>query len=98
MSDNEGFSKEELVQLAELGASLRAARQGAGLTQQVVASRAELQRSYVAGVEAGTRNISVLNLARIARAVGLDVLELPVIASAESGTPSAQANLPTRRP
>ena len=76
MSDTEGFTPEELAVLAQVGAAVRTARLAAGLTQQAVATEAQLQRSYVAGVEAGSRNASVLSLARIAHALGLDVASM----------------------
>ena len=75
-SDNEGFSEEELAVLESIGAAVRSARQAAGLTQQAVANDAHLQRSYIAGVEAGSRNVSVLSLARIARALDMDLPRL----------------------
>jgi transcriptional regulator with XRE-family HTH domain len=81
---DERFSKEELALLAQVGVAVRRARQAAGLTQQTVATGAHLQRSYVAGVEAGSRNVSVLNLARIAEALGLDLPRL--LAGDQSGS------------
>lgn len=47
MSDNEGFTPQELAVLAQVAAAVRSARQAAGLTQQAVATNASLQRSYV---------------------------------------------------
>jgi transcriptional regulator with XRE-family HTH domain len=68
MSDNE-----QKTILAQVGAAVRAARRERGLTQEAVATRARLQRSYVAGVETGNRNVSVLSLARIASALDADL-------------------------
>jgi transcriptional regulator with XRE-family HTH domain len=72
------MSDEDRAVLVDVGLAIRSAREAAGLTQQALAASSQLQRSYVAGVEIGSRNVSVLNLARIARALGLDVGELLV--------------------
>jgi transcriptional regulator with XRE-family HTH domain len=46
-------------------------REAKGWTQEILAGRAGLDRSYVAGIEAGLRNPSTKALARIARALGI---------------------------
>jgi transcriptional regulator with XRE-family HTH domain len=73
---NEPLTAEDQAVLTEVGLAIRAARQAAGLTQQAAATKADVQRSYLAGVETGTRNVSVLSLARIARALGTDIHRL----------------------
>jgi transcriptional regulator with XRE-family HTH domain len=52
--------------LVYLGNAIRAARKRSGLTQEALALESGLDRSYVGGVERGTRNVSYLNLLRIA--------------------------------
>jgi transcriptional regulator with XRE-family HTH domain len=52
-------------------ANLRQARQGAGLSQESLADRAGLHRTYVGSVERGERNISIDNIERLAVALGL---------------------------
>ena len=44
-----------------------------GWSQEVLAEEASIDRSYMSGVERGVRNVSVLNLARIAKALGVHV-------------------------
>ena len=56
--------------LKRVGARLRLARQGRGLSQEAVALTAGLDRSYVSGLERGEFNVSLLALAKIARAAG----------------------------
>jgi len=62
--------------LIALGKNIRRLRAENGWSQEFLADRADLDRSYMGGVERGERNISTLNLARIAKAlgVGLDVV------------------------
>ena len=62
--------------LIELGKQIRAVRLSKGLVQDEVAHRAELARSYYGDVERGSRNVSALNLMKIAEALGVGVCEL----------------------
>src|SRR5258706_14871400 len=55
--------------LQQLGARVRALREGAGLSRQALAERAGLSLRFLAGVEGGRSNISILNLAALARAL-----------------------------
>lgn len=52
-----------------LGRSVRAARDRRGLTQEDVAGRSELDRTYISDVELGKRNVTILSLRRIAAAL-----------------------------
>ena len=63
-------------ELIELGQQIRAIRLSKGLVQDEVAHRAELARSYYGDVERGSRNVSALNLIKIAEALGVGVGEL----------------------
>ena len=51
------------------GARVRAERKRLGLSQEELAARADLDRSYIGGVERGSRNISLLNIYKVARAL-----------------------------
>lgn len=53
------------------GARLRQLRENLGLSQEESAHRAGLDRSYVGQVERGERNVSLLNIYRIA--AGLEI-------------------------
>jgi transcriptional regulator with XRE-family HTH domain len=52
-----------------VGQSVRAARLAAGLTQAQVASRLDVNPSYVANLEAGRVNTTIAQLAHIAEAL-----------------------------
>lgn len=65
--------------LKRLGQRIRTLRIEAGLTQEELAFRAGLDRSYVGGVERGERNISLLNLNLIAEALNTTISSLTKI-------------------
>ena len=54
---------------AILGKTIRDRRTELGLSQEELAERADLHRTYVGGVERGERNVSLENIVRIARAL-----------------------------
>lgn len=58
------------------GVRVRRARQACKLTQEEVADAAELDRSYVGQVERGERNISLVNIHKIARALHVQPSDL----------------------
>ncbi|MDK2747546.1 MAG: helix-turn-helix domain-containing protein [Brevundimonas sp.] len=59
----------DLVSL--LGKNVRALRDQAGLSQEELAFRASMKRSYLSDLERGTRNPSVRALGRLAVALGV---------------------------
>ena len=62
--------------LRNVGARVRQCREQRQWTQEDLAERADLDRSYIAGIEAGLRNPSIKALARIARGMGLTLSQL----------------------
>lgn len=66
-----------------LGRALRQARVDAGLRQQDLAQRAEMDRGYLGGIERGERNVSYTNLHRLAVEIGVPLSR--IIAAAEAG-------------
>lgn len=67
--------------LRALGAAIRKRRAEMGISQERLAHRAKLDRSYVGGVERGERNVAYVNILKLAKALDLSATEL--IARAE---------------
>jgi transcriptional regulator with XRE-family HTH domain len=70
------YEKDEQSYLSQLGARIRKLRKARELSQEALAFEAGLDRTYVSSVERGERNIAVLNLAKLARALGVEVSTL----------------------
>jgi len=49
---------------------VRQKRRALGWTQEKLAEEADLHWTYVGGIERGERNVSLLNIVRLARALG----------------------------
>ena len=58
------------------GLRVRELRKEMGFSQERLASVAGLDRSYLGGVERGSRNVSLKNIVEIARALGVPPAEL----------------------
>ena len=69
-------SIEQNILLKKLGLSIRRTRQKKGLSQESLALAADLDRSYIGGVERGERNIAIINLKKIADALKISVSQL----------------------
>ncbi len=55
---------------------LKELRQSRGFSQESLADRAGLHRTYVGSVERAERNVSIDNMERIAQALEVDIAEL----------------------
>ena len=55
--------------IVDLGAAIRRARAGVGLSQEALAADADLDRSYVGGIERGEHNLTVMSVIKIAGAL-----------------------------
>jgi transcriptional regulator with XRE-family HTH domain len=62
--------------LITFGQRVRQIRSQHGWSQEELADQCGLHRTYIGGVERGERNISLLNIAKIATALQVEVIEL----------------------
>jgi ribosome-binding protein aMBF1 (putative translation factor) len=62
--------------LKSLGDAIRLTRAEKGLSQEALAVDAELDRSYVGGIERGEHNVTIINLNKVAKALGLPISAL----------------------
>ena len=70
--------REEAIESARerLARHLRAFRRQQGISQEALADRCELHRTYVGSIERRERNVSLDNVERLAHALGVDITEL----------------------
>jgi transcriptional regulator with XRE-family HTH domain len=62
--------------LKRFGESLRAYRLESGLSQEKLAAKAGIDRTYVGGAERGERNVALVNIVRLADALGIRPAQL----------------------
>jgi transcriptional regulator with XRE-family HTH domain len=58
------------------GATVRAQRQARGWSQEEFADRVGLHRTYIGDIERGERNVSLINIERLSRALDLPLAAL----------------------
>lgn len=63
-------------ELIEFGLNLKQLRISRGLSQEQLGLIAELDRTYISGIERGVRNVSLNNIFRIAKALGVPAASL----------------------
>lgn len=57
----------------KIGNRIKELRKELGLSQEKLANNCELDRTYVASVENGKRNISIINLEKIVKALNVSL-------------------------
>ncbi|RJY09319.1 helix-turn-helix domain-containing protein [Aurantiacibacter aquimixticola] len=62
--------------LRKLGDAIRAARYEIGMSQEALADASGIDRSHMGKIERGERNVSVLNVARVADALNVSIASL----------------------
>ena len=70
------YTKEEKNFLEQIGNRIRKLRIKADLSQEKLAFACNLDRTYIGSVERGERNISALNLRKIAKALKINPSDL----------------------
>ncbi len=61
---------------SKVGKRIREIREKVNMSQKDLAYSSDLDRSYIASVESGQRNISIVNLEKIANSLGVTLSEL----------------------
>lgn len=62
--------------LVSIGRTIRELRAQGGWSQEALAHEAGVDRSYMGGIERGEHNMTIVNLLRICRCLGISVSEL----------------------
>ena len=70
------YSKSEKAYLEQIGNRIRELRMEVDLSQEKLAFACNLDRTYIGSVERGERNISVINLRKISKALKIKVSAL----------------------
>ncbi|MCU0518228.1 MAG: helix-turn-helix domain-containing protein [Oscillatoria sp. Prado101] len=63
-------------QLKKFGEQVRNFRKARGLSQEELAELAGLHRNYIGGIERGERNVALLNILRLAKALEISPSDL----------------------
>lgn len=69
-------SSDHHADLVKFGQRLRELRTAKGFSQETLAFSSGLDRSYVGGVERGQRNVSLVNILKLATALDIEPREL----------------------
>ena len=62
--------------LVKFGERVREIRSQKGLSQEQLSFKADLHRTYIGMIERAEKNITLLNIEKIAHALGVDINEL----------------------
>jgi transcriptional regulator with XRE-family HTH domain len=62
--------------LKEFGNRIRSLREQSGLSQEALAAKAGVHRTYMGGIERGERNLCLKNILRLAEALGVHPADL----------------------
>lgn len=62
--------------LVKFGEKVRELRKQKGLSQEQLAEKADLHRTYIGMIERAEKNITLINIHKIACALGIDISEL----------------------
>ncbi len=61
---------------SKLGLNVRRRREALDLTQEALAEKADMDQTYISGIERGLRNPGIINVAKLAKALQLTTSEL----------------------
>lgn len=63
-------------ELIALGAAIRAARMQRGMSQEELAHRSSIDRSYMSSIERGAQNPGIVSILRVVRAMDMTATDL----------------------
>jgi transcriptional regulator with XRE-family HTH domain len=58
------------------GERIRQLRKKQGLSQEELAEKCDLDRTYISGIERGLRNVSIANIEKLSTALGISLSKL----------------------
>jgi transcriptional regulator with XRE-family HTH domain len=59
----------------KFGNRVKEIRREIGISQEELSFRAELHRTYISSIELGKRNVSLINIEKLAKALGCEVID-----------------------
>lgn len=62
--------------LISFGERVKTLRRETNISQEALADKAQMHRTYLSGIERGERNVSLVNIAKLAEALDVPVSEL----------------------
>ena len=63
------MAKTKAPELVRFGANVRKLREAKDWTQEQLAEKADLDQTYISGIERGERNLTILSVAKLAAAL-----------------------------
>lgn len=70
------YSDQDKILLEKLGQHIRELRNQSEISQEKLAFACDLDRTYIGSVERGERNVSIINLNKIAAALNISLMDL----------------------
>lgn len=62
--------------LIKFGENVRSAREQRSWTQEVLATKADVDQTFISGIERGARNPTVITISKLAKALGISAAAL----------------------
>jgi transcriptional regulator with XRE-family HTH domain len=62
--------------LLQFGQRVRKLREAKSMSQEQLGFESDLDRTYISGIERGQRNVALLNIKKIAQALGVSISQL----------------------
>ena len=76
MNTKISFVSVKSIVLKKFGETIRRLRKERNLSQEELADRAELHRTYIGMIERAEKNITLINIEKLAKALDVEISEL----------------------